>query len=133
MRYDAAVLGAGLNSLVAAAYLARAGKKVLVAERAETVGGAAASEELAPGFTASVAFGSAELFHPEIARDLQLAGNGLELLSARGGTFVPVTDGESLHVADGSTEAAQRGIARHNPADAEAFTAFQAFVGRLAD
>ncbi len=131
-KYDVAILGAGLNGLVAAAYLARAGRKVFVAERAETVGGSVASEEFAPGFHASVAFGSAELVHPEIVRDLQLANSGLELLPARGGTFVPVAGGENLHVADGSTEAARRELARHYPADAGAFTEFQAFLGRLA-
>ena len=53
-KYDAIVIGAGHNGLTAAAYLARAGRKVLVLERRHVVGGAAVSEEIFPGFTFSV-------------------------------------------------------------------------------
>jgi phytoene dehydrogenase-like protein len=50
VRYDVAVIGAGHNGLVAAAYLARAGRRVVVLERRERVGGACVTEELWPGF-----------------------------------------------------------------------------------
>lgn len=130
-RYDVVIAGGGLNGLVAAAYLARAGRSVLVAERREEVGGAAATDEIAPGFRASYAFGSAELFHPGILRDLGLAERGLELLPARGGTFLPAADGESFAVADGSLDAAARGISRHSGADAEAYRDFVAFLAKL--
>ena len=49
-QYDAIVIGAGHNGLVAASYLARAGKKVVILERREIVGGAAMTEEIFPGY-----------------------------------------------------------------------------------
>ena len=51
--YDAIVVGAGHNGLTCAAYLAKAGRKVLVLERRDSIGGATASEEIHPGFTFS--------------------------------------------------------------------------------
>ena len=130
-KYDAVVVGGGLNGLVAAAYLARAGKSVLVAERHEEVGGAASTDEFAPGFKASLAFASAELLHPDVVRELDLAASGLELVPGRGGTFVPVAEGEPLAVENGSHEAALREIRRHSAADAEAFADFTEFLGKL--
>jgi phytoene dehydrogenase-like protein len=129
-RYDVVIAGGGLNGLVAAAYLARAGRSVLVAERRESAGGSAATDELAPGFRASAVFGSAELFHPEIVRELGLPARGLELLPAMGGLFVPAGD-DAFAVANGSRAAALREISRHSPADAEAYAAFEDFLGKL--
>ena len=78
--WDAIVIGGGHNGLVTAAYLARAGKKVLVLERRYRVGGAAVSEEIYPGFTFSVYSYVVSLLRPEIIRDLDLPGHGLEIL-----------------------------------------------------
>ncbi len=71
-RYDAIVIGGGHNGLVNAAYLARAGKKVLVLERRHVVGGAAVTEEIFPGFKFSVCSYVVSLLRPEIIRDLDL-------------------------------------------------------------
>ena len=68
IRYDAIVIGGGHNGLVTAAYLARAGRKVLVCERREVVGGAAVSEQVFPGFTFSVFSYVVSLLRPEIRR-----------------------------------------------------------------
>ena len=68
-RYDAVIVGGGHNGLVCAFYLARAGLKVRVLERRHVVGGAAVTEEIAPGFRASIFSYLMSLLHPRIIRD----------------------------------------------------------------
>jgi phytoene dehydrogenase-like protein len=79
-KYDAIIIGGGHNGLVTAAYLAKAGKKVLVLESRHLVGGAAVTEEIYPGFKYTVASYVVSLLRPEIVRDLDLARFGLEIL-----------------------------------------------------
>src|ERR1700729_3454711 len=93
--YDAIVIGGGHNGLVNAAYLARAGKKVLVLERRHIVGGAAVTEEIIPGFKFSVCSYVVSLLRPEIIRDLDLPRHGLEILPLDG-TFTPMPNGDYL-------------------------------------
>src|SRR5256885_10719590 len=78
--FDIVIVGAGHNGLVTAAYLARAGKRVLVLERRDVVGGACVTEELWPGFKVSTAAYVNSLLRPEIIRDLELRRHGFELL-----------------------------------------------------
>ncbi|MEK6769814.1 MAG: FAD-dependent oxidoreductase, partial [Gemmatimonadota bacterium] len=78
--YDAIVIGGGHNGLVNAAYLARGGRRVLVLEKREVVGGAAVTEEVYPGFKFSVYSYVVSLLRPEIIRDLDLPGHGLHIL-----------------------------------------------------
>lgn len=70
--YDALIIGAGHNGLVAANYLAKAGKKVLVLEKRHIVGGAALTEELLPGFRFSRCSYVLSLLRPQIIKDLRL-------------------------------------------------------------
>src|SRR5215472_10359011 len=121
-KYDVIVIGGGHNGLVNSAYLARAGKKVLVLERRHVLGGAACTEEIVPGFKFSVCSYVVSLLRPEIIRELDLPRHGLEILPLDG-TFTPMPGGDYLwRVNDhGKTH---REIARHSRVDAEAYDEF---------
>jgi phytoene dehydrogenase-like protein len=119
MKYDAIVIGGGHNGLTAAAYLARAGRKVLVLERRHVVGGAAVTEEVFPGFRFSVCSYVVSLLRPEIIRDLELPRHGLEILPLDG-TLSPMPNGDYLWRVNDHAKT-RREIARHSRVDAEAY------------
>src|ERR1041384_7790321 len=117
--YDVVVIGGGHNGLVNAAYLARAGKRVLVCERRYVLGGAAVTEEIFPGFKFSVASYVVSLLRPEIIRDLDLPRHGMEVLPLDG-TFTPMPNGDYLWRVNDHAKT-HREIARHSKLDAEAY------------
>src|SRR5688572_26923707 len=119
VRYDAIVIGGGHNGLTCAAYLARAGRKVLVLERRHVLGGAAVTEEIFPGFKFSVASYVVSLLRPEIIRDLDLPRHGMELLPLDG-TLTPMPNGDYLWRVNDHYKS-RREIARHSRLDAEAY------------
>ena len=120
--YDVIVIGGGHNGLTNAAYLARAGKKVLVLERRHVLGGAAVTEEVFPGFKFSVCSYVVSLLRPEIIRDLDLPRHGLEILPLDG-TFSPMLNGDYLWRVNDHAKT-QREIRRHSRVDAEAYDEF---------
>src|SRR5205809_2631150 len=118
-KYDVVVIGGGHNGLVNAAYLAGAGKKVLVCERRHVLGGAAVTEEVFPGFKFSVASYVVSLLRPEIIRELDLPRHGMEVLPLDG-TFTPMLNGDYLWRVNDHAKT-RREIARHSRLDAEAY------------
>jgi len=120
--YDAIVIGGGHNGLVAAAYLARARKRVVVLERRERVGGAAMSEQVFPGFTFSVFSYVVSLLRPEIIRDLDLPRHGLHILPLES-TLTPLPGGDYLAQWNDHDQN-RRELARHSLRDAEAYDEF---------
>lgn len=132
-KYDAIIIGGGHNGLICAAYLAKAGRKVLVLEKRHVLGGAAVSEELYPGFTFSVASYVVSLFRPHIIRELELAKHGYEVIPMDC-SFLPLPDGDSLaRWAD--PHRSRREIARFSKKDAEVYPEFSrvmTLMGKLA-
>lgn len=128
--YDAIIIGAGHNGLVAAAYLAKAGKKVLVLERRSTIGGLVASEEIFPGFKYSTCAHSAGTFFPGIIADLELKKSGLEILATETSLFAPALEDRPLLVPNASSRLAEE-IGRLSRTDAVKIEAFSALVKKF--
>ena len=133
-RYDAIIVGGGHNGLVAAAYLAKAGKRVAVLERRHVLGGAAVTEELFPGFKYSRASYVYSLFRPQIVRDLDLHRHGLKLIPRVPSSFTPSlsSDAPSL-LLGGGVEHDTASIAQFSERDAQAYGRYNALLDRYSD
>src|ERR1051325_2740273 len=119
--FDVAIIGAGHNGLVCAAYLAAAGLKTLVLEQNDVVGGAAVTQEFHPGFRNSVAAYTVSLLNPKVISDLKLAQHGLAIVERRAQNFLPSPDGSFLLTGEGRTRASLERLSRRDAARLDAF------------
>jgi phytoene dehydrogenase-like protein len=131
-RWDVIVVGAGHNGLTCAAYLARAGKRVLVLEARERIGGACTIEEPWPGYRISPCAYLAGLLHPKVIEELNLPAYGFRWTPALNGMFVPFEDGSSVQLWDDAERCAWE-IGRLSPNDVAGWSAMQRLIGRVRD
>jgi phytoene dehydrogenase-like protein len=130
--WDVVVVGAGHNGLACAAYLARAGRRVLVLEARERVGGACTVEESWPGFRISPCAYLLGLLHPKVIEELGLVGLGLSWTLADAGLFAPFDDGESVQLWDDDAKC-EAEVRRVAPGDLAGWRAFSDLKRRLRD
>jgi phytoene dehydrogenase-like protein len=123
-RYDAVIVGAGHNGLVAGAYLARAGRRVLILERREQVGGILAESELEPGVKVPSLVHTVGRLRASVIRDLGLESHGLRLLRPAVRVFAPQPDGAPLTLWSDPARTAQE-LRASSPTDAAAYPAFE--------
>ena len=128
--YDAIIIGGGHNGLTTAAYLARAGRSVLVLERRHILGGAAVSEEIYPGFTYSVCSYVVSLLRPEVIQELKLAEHGLQLLPLEG-SFIPMENGDYMAFWPDGNDTREE-IKRHSLRDADRYDQFNQLMYEMA-
>jgi phytoene dehydrogenase-like protein len=128
--FDAIIIGGGHNGLACGAYLAKAGKKVLVLEQRHVLGGAAVTEEIYPGFKYSVCSYVVSLLRSEVIRELGLTDYDLEIIPLDS-TFTPLPDDDYLFRC-GDHSRTRREIARHSAADADAYDQYGQLMVQMA-
>lgn len=130
-KYDVAIIGGGHNGLITAAYLAKAGRKVLVLEKKKIIGGIAVTEEFFPGFKASSITDESDSLSPKVVADLKLSQFGLKVIPIDPLVFAPQTDGKNLTIWHDIQRTVNE-IARFSRADADAYPVFIKEIGKIA-
>lgn len=131
-QWDAVIVGAGHNGLTCAAYLAQAGRRVLVLEARQRIGGACTIEEPWPGVRMSPCAYLAGLLHPLVIDELNLVERGFSWTPASNGLFVPFPDGSSIQLYD-DDQRCEAEILRFAPRDLGGFRAMSDVIRRLRD
>jgi phytoene dehydrogenase-like protein len=130
--YDAIIVGAGHNGLIAAGYLAKAGKSVLVLERRSIIGGATVTEEIFPGYRLSTCSYVCNLLLPEVIADLELERHGYDVRPFDPQYFVPLPDGSYfMSFLDGRKTREQ--IAKFSRRDVAAYDAYWQMWDRIVE
>src|SRR5215212_3920484 len=129
-RYDAIVVGSGHNGLISAAYLAKAGKRILVLERRDVIGGATVTEEPWPGYRLSTCSYVCNLLLPEVVRDLDLNRHSYDVRPLDPQYFVPFPDGEYL-ISFLDEAKTKEQIRKVSEKDAAAYQAYWAMWDRI--
>lgn len=129
-QYDAIIVGAGHNGLVSAAYLAKAGYRVLVVERRDEVGGTAGRTQIFPGYKLDIGAVDGGLFLPQVVHDLRLENHGLRWLENPAVVNLLQADGRSLTLWRDGGRAAQE-IAAYSERDAQRYPAFLMMVAKF--
>lgn len=131
--YDAVVVGAGHNGLVAAAYLAKSGRRVCVVERRDVVGGAAVTEEVVPGYKFSRASYLLSLMRPAVIEELELKRQGLHIFRRQPSSFTPIVDSQQSLTLGTDAEENKKEIAKFSEHDAAAFEAYEEQLNQFVD
>jgi phytoene dehydrogenase-like protein len=131
-QWDAIVVGAGHNGLTCAAYLAKAGRRVLVLEARSRVGGACTIEESFPGVRSSPCAYLAGLLHPLVIEELDLVRRGFRWTPASNGLFLPFLDGTSIQLWE-DDERCENEIRRFSPRDLKGWRAMNDAIRRMRD
>lgn len=129
--YHAIIVGGGHNGLVTAAYLAGAGRRVLVLESRELVGGCAVTEEIWPGYRVSTASYLASLMQEKVVRELELERFGYKVDAKDPAFFSPFPDGRYMFMWQDRAKTLAE-IAKFSAKDAEAYPKYEAFLEKLA-
>ena len=130
--WDAIIVGGGHNGLTCGAYLARAGKRVLILESRKRIGGACTIEEPWPGVSVSPCAYLAGLLHPLVIEELKLAARGFHWTPALNGLFVPFEDGSSIQLYD-DDEKCEAEIRKLSPRDVTGWRAMSDTMRRTRD
>ena len=129
-KYDSVIIGGGHNGLVAAAYLARSGRKVLVLERRELLGGCAVTEEIWPGYRVSTAAYLTSLLQERIVQELELARYGYQVDAKDPAFFSAFPDGRHFFMWQDRAKTLAE-IAKFSRHDADVYPAYEEQLERL--